>query len=252
MDNSEHNEPDVSTEGAKVEKGSRWLKPKAGAASPTRDNLSEVEKIELIRGLSANERRSGLAFAAATIVIAILVAVVLSTVKTQDTVVPVNGKCPNSNYTLVKDGNKGAGPSYSICQSKISQIGGPALFDGLIVAGAVAIGISAHKKRRSWLTFATVLTGLLLMSVPLTSTFALLFLGFGAWLLLRSSRLQKQTGGRAAHALRLREERDAKRAQRTGGTRAGAAPSRSPNATGPAPKPNKRYTPKNAPQRRQK
>ncbi len=250
MDNSEQIEPEAVAEEVKVEKSSRWLKQKADTTTPARDNLTEAERIELIRGLSGNERRAGLAFAAATILIAILVAVVLSTVKTQDTVVPVDGKCPNSNYTYVKDGNKGAGPTYAICQSKISQIGGPVLFDGLIVLGAVAIGISAQRKRRSWLTFATVLTGLLLMSVPLTSTFALLYLGFGAWLLLRSSRLQKQTGGRAAHALRLREERDAKRAQRTGGTRGGAAPTRSPSATGPAPKPNKRYTPKNTPRGR--
>ncbi len=245
MDNNESIDPEAQTNEVKVKKSSRWLKPKQATYAPAQKTLPEAEKIELIRGLSVNERRSGLAYAAATILIALLVAIVLSSVKTQDTVVPVDGKCPNSNYTLVKDGNKGAGPVYSICQSKISQVGGPILFDGLIVLGAVAIGISAQRKRRSWLTFATVLTGLLLMSVPLTSTFALLYLGFGVWLLLRSSRLQKQTGGRAAHALRLREERDAKRANRTSGGRSAGTPARSPIASGPAPKPNKRYTPKN-------
>jgi hypothetical protein len=238
MDNSDALDPNESTAPSRGT-SSKWLKPKATAAS-SGDHLTETEKIELIRGLSSNERRAGLAYAAATVVIAILVAIVLSTVKTQDTVIPVDGKCPNSNYTLVRDGNKGAGPSYAICQSKISQIGGPALFDSLIVLGAVAVGISAQRKRRSWLTFAVVLTGLLLMSVPLTSTFALLYLGFGAWLLLRSSRLQKQTGGRAAHALRLREERDQKRAARTGGSR-----STRPTPSSTAPKANKRYTPKN-------
>jgi len=245
MENNEQSESEATTTEDKVERSARWLKPKSRTVPTANDSLTETEKIELIRGLSVNERRSGLAYCAATVLIAILVAVVLSTVKTQDTVIPVNGKCPSSNYTLVKDGNKGAGPTYAICQSKISQIGGPVLFDALIVLGAVAVGVSAQRKRRSWLTFATVITGLLLMSVPLTSTFALLYLGFGAWLLLRSSRLQKQTGGRAAQALRLREEREAKRAGRTPSGRTSAPGTRSPGATGPAPKPNKRYTPKN-------
>ncbi len=229
------NEPTSGDSEALVAKSSSWLKPKKQRTQAIRPELTEDEKIHLITNCDRKEQNWGFGFAVMTVLLSIVVLLIGFKTLHNPALVPVsNGKCP-SGYSLVTEGTQK--PTLSICSKANVTAGALWLQFAMMELVAFGIAFTARNGRRSRLTFAIFIGGLLFVTT--STAFALMYMAFGAWLLIRSSRLQKETGGKAAHAQRLREDREAKRAGRSSQPR-GQRPVASTNS----PKPNKRYTPK--------
>ena len=239
------NEPTSEDAPALVAKNSSWLKPKKQRAQVVRPELTEAEKIYLITNCDRKEQNWGFGFAVMTVLLSIVVLLIgFKSLHNPAQINVVNGKCP-SGYSLVTEGTQK--PPLSFCNKINVTAGGLWLQFAMMELVAFGIAFTARNGRRSRLTFAIFIGGLLFVTT--STAFALMYMAFGAWLLIRSNRLQKETGGKTAHAQRLREDREAKKAGRSS-----QSGSQRPTASAAAPKPNKRYTPKvqNAPRQGKK
>ena len=229
------NEPVSGESEAIVAKSSSWLKPKKQRTQAIRPELTEDEKIRLITNCDRKEQNWGFGFAVMTVLLSIVVLLIgFRTLHNPAQINVVNGKCP-SGYSLVTEGTQK--PPLSFCNKINVTAGGLWLQFAMMELVAFGIAFTARNGRRSRMTFAIFIGGLLFVTT--STAFAPMYMAFGAWLLIRSNRLQKETGGKAAHAQRLREDREAKKAGRTTSTNG-----QRPSSSVPVPKPNKRYTPK--------
>ncbi len=241
--------------------GSRWMKPpKAGQVKA---ELTDAEKINLIMHLDDREAKIGYALAVLAVVIGLLANVLLVPGHLSEAVVPIKvtptaqGTCPTGS-TLVKQSaettattsthsasstTKGELPKGDICV-ELRTRGEYLVQLGISLLVAFGLWITARTRRRSRVILVTFMCALVFLAS--STIFMLIYAVYGVYLLMRSSRLQRETGGRKAQAARLAEERQRKTAARRGGAKVATTTP----AGNPAPKANKRYTPKAPPKKR--
>ena len=217
-------------------RGSKWLRAPKPRATMSRSDLTEAEKIHLITWIDKREKTWGYVFAGMTVVLSVVVYLIGLRVLKDPANVKYTGSCP-FDYKKVLLAPSATDPKLYKCFLNAMSKSGLITQMILQLGVAAAIWFTAKRGRRSQLLVAVFLGGLSFGTA--STTFALLYLAFGAFLLIRSSRLQRETGGRVAQAARLREEREAKRAGRPTRDAKG-----NPTDLKPTPKPSKRYTPK--------
>lgn len=219
--------------------GSKWLKPKSRSTRPAPTPIPEAEKIRLITHLDRREQIWGYVFAGLTVALAITVYLIGHRVLRDPAYLAYHGQCA-IDYKRVAESTAKTGPTAYVCVLNAMSASGLATQLILQLGMAAVIAFVAYRGKRSQLTFALFLCALTFGTS--STTFALLFMAYGAYLLIRSNRLQKETGGRVAQANRMRAEREARKAGQPSPT--------TQAADRPVPAPSKRYTPKAAAKRR--
>jgi len=213
---------------------SKWMRPSRRPVQPARER-TEAEKIHQITNLDAREKKVGYVIAGLVFAILATVSIIGATHPGHNIITPaIKGKCPDSTYSLVK------GYCYYVAPTRGFFL--TVLAIAIFMTGVIILTIRSG--RRSMTLVAVLLMGFL-NAVFFKNTLGLAYLGYGAWLLITSYRLQRETGGRQAQIARATAQREQRQAER----RRGGAPATTV-AGRPAPPASKRYTPKQAPKKK--
>ncbi|HUZ09773.1 MAG TPA: hypothetical protein VMU76_06350 [Acidimicrobiales bacterium] len=218
--------------------------------------LTDAEKRARITQIDDTERKLGYAASILAAVIALITFVPFinnPALTIQKTTAPLKGHTCPTHYEYAKVSG------HFTCVANVTHPRSYWLTElAILLIFAVAVFITTRIRRRAALAFATLMTGLAMLSV-VQSVLAFPFIFLGGWLLIRAWRVQRYGSPTAKGPTRTKDDggtggargTGTKPAAARGNGRSGRGRRGAKKPAGPTrPAPSKRYTPKAPPRRR--